>query len=151
MIPPLLFRELSLLEPHRMELARALAAEASGTLTFVELRRRSGLTDGNLNRHLHRMEQDGLVESAREKAPGRRPKTMIRLTRAGRNRLRALAGALRDAAREIESARPGVRIVRVARKAAGPERSDATVVAPTAVEAAPEAGSLVSEAFLGPD
>lgn len=152
MIAPLLFEELTLLEPHRMELARALAAADSGELTFVDLRRHTGLTDGNLNRHLHRMEVDGVVGSTREKLPGRHPRKLIRLTARGRERLNALASALRKTATELNTTRPGMRVVRVRRTTRAAAR-DATLVAPTPVleETTPVRGSLVSEAFIGPD
>jgi len=151
MIPPLLFKELTLLEPHRMDLAHTLAATDSGSLTFVDLRQRSGLTDGNLNRHLHRMEADGVVESTREKHPGSHSKTVVRLTTNGRKRLRALAGALRDTATEIEAAQPGIRVIRVPRTSEV-QPNDATFIAPTpAMEADQPADSLVDEAFVGPD
>lgn len=151
MIPLLLFEELTLLEPHRMELTRALAAADSAGLTFVDLRKLSGLTDGNLNRHLHRLETDGVVRTTREKVPGHHPRTLVQLTVDGRRRLRALGDALRATAAELEAAQSGMRVVRVTRTVAV-EPNDATLIAPTpAMEAVQPAGSLVDEAFVGPD
>lgn len=149
MIPPLLFREQTLLEPHRMELARLVAAAEDGALSFVELRAMTGLTDGNLNRHLHRLEQDGVVETVRDKQPGQYPRTSIRLTAVGRSRLLALGGALREAAAALAASESGVRITTIPRVSGG---SDAVVVAPSAKPDAVESdASLVSEAFVGPD
>ena len=64
-------------------------------IDFVSLRDMLGLTDGNLSRHLSTLEEAGYI--ATEKAfEGRRPRTWISATRAGREALRAEIAALRE-------------------------------------------------------
>jgi DNA-binding MarR family transcriptional regulator len=71
-----------------------VAAETK-RIDFVSLRDMLGLTDGNLSRHLSTLEGAGYI--AIEKAfEGRRPRTWISATRAGREALRAEIAALRE-------------------------------------------------------
>jgi DNA-binding MarR family transcriptional regulator len=55
--------------------------------TFAVLRDQLELTDGNLSRHLRTLEEAGLVE-VRKTFEDRRPRTWLKLTRAGRKALR---------------------------------------------------------------
>lgn len=54
-----------------------------GGRTFTELKRAVGLTDGTLSVHLGKLEQGGLVE-IRKEFVGKKPRTLVRMTRAGR-------------------------------------------------------------------
>jgi DNA-binding transcriptional ArsR family regulator len=71
-------------------------------LAFADLKQLCGLTDGNLSRHLHVLEEAGLVEVLKS-FDGRRPLTTCRLTLAGRERfvayLAILEGVVKKAAR----------------------------------------------------
>ena len=64
---------------------------AGSRAEFGFLKETLGLTDGNLSRHIQVLEEAGLVRVDKGYA-GRRPRTWIRITRAGR---RALANELR--------------------------------------------------------
>ncbi|SFQ33338.1 Winged helix DNA-binding domain-containing protein [Amycolatopsis arida] len=70
----------------------AVLAEAT-ECTFAALRDQLELTDGNLSRHLRVLEEAGLVE-LRKTFAERRPRTYLRLTRAGRAALRAQLDAM---------------------------------------------------------
>jgi DNA-binding HxlR family transcriptional regulator len=85
----------TLLDPilhERMRLALATALAVNPTLTFTELKRLLGTTDGNLSLHARRLESVGYVSRSRTVA-GRTSRTEYRLTPAGR---RALARYLDD-------------------------------------------------------
>lgn len=53
------------------------------------------LTDGNLNRHLHVLEEAGLV-SITKGYEGKRPRTWVNATRKGRNAFAGYLGALQE-------------------------------------------------------
>jgi DNA-binding MarR family transcriptional regulator len=73
-------------EPNRLALVSALAASADG-LPFNELKELCDLTDGNLNRHLKALEDDGIIAQRKDTAPGGgRPRTTVTLTSSGRKR-----------------------------------------------------------------
>jgi DNA-binding MarR family transcriptional regulator len=88
-------------ERARLGLLTSLMAHPKG-LAFADLRQLCGLTDGNLNRHLQVLQDAGLVEVIKTQE-GNRPRTVCRLTQAGRSRfldyLAVLEGLVRDAAR----------------------------------------------------
>src|SRR4051812_8617838 len=77
--------------PGRLQILTALAAEPAQP--FVALRRRTGLTDGNLSTHARRLQTAGLVEIEKSIAAGK-PLTTLHLTRQGRQALAAHAQAL---------------------------------------------------------
>ena len=68
----------------RLGIVSALAANAS--MTFADLKRLLGVTDGNLSVHARKLEEAGYVSCAKG-FEGRVPKTEYRLTRAGREAL----------------------------------------------------------------
>ena len=90
-------------EKARLGILTSLLARQDG-LVFAELRDLCALTDGNLSRHLQTLQDAGLVEIWKGHA-GRRPRTLVRLTAAGRGRFleylglleRIVRGALADA------------------------------------------------------
>jgi DNA-binding MarR family transcriptional regulator len=71
-------------EKARLSVLTSLVAHPKG-LVFGDLKQMCGLTDGNLSRHLHVLEEAGLVDI--EKGYDRnRPKTVVRITTQGRTR-----------------------------------------------------------------
>jgi DNA-binding MarR family transcriptional regulator len=62
---------------------------------FGYLREELELTDGNLSRHLAVLEQAGLVK-VEKGFEGKRPRTWVQATRAGRQALAAEVSALRE-------------------------------------------------------
>ncbi len=72
-------------EPNRLALISALAAAVDG-LSFGELKDTCDLTDGNLNRHLKALDDEGIIAQRKEAGGGGRPRTTITLTPAGRRR-----------------------------------------------------------------
>lgn len=92
-------------EKARLGVLTSLVAHPKG-LAFADLKILCGLTDGNLSRHLHVLEEAGLIEIAK-RFEHNRPLTICRLTRSGRTRylqyLTVLEQVVRDAA---EAAKP---------------------------------------------
>jgi predicted ArsR family transcriptional regulator len=73
-------------EPHRLALVSALAAAVDG-LSFNELKETCDLTDGNLNRHLKALEDEGIIAQRKSAEAGKgRPRTTVTLTPSGRKR-----------------------------------------------------------------
>jgi DNA-binding transcriptional ArsR family regulator len=87
-------------ERARLGVLTSLAANPKG-LTFGDLRRLCGLTDGNLSRHLTVLQEAGLVEVTKG-FERNRPQTLARITAEGRVRfleyLEVLDRVVRDAA-----------------------------------------------------
>ena len=81
--PPRRAPELDRLIHERVRLGIVSALAASETLTFLELRRLLGATDGNLSVHARRLEEAGYVACTKT-FEGRLPKTEYRLTAGGR-------------------------------------------------------------------
>lgn len=96
-------------EPNRLALMSVLAAAVDG-LTFSELKEACDLTDGNLNRHLKALEDDGIVSQRKDAAKGGRPRTTVTLTPNGRRRfvkyLENLEGVLQQAAAALRTPAP---------------------------------------------
>jgi len=85
-------------ERARLGIVTSLAGQPEG-LSFGELKRLCGLTDGNLNRHLSALEEPGYVQ-VRKDHSGKRPLTICRLTASGRAAFLAYLNALESALRE---------------------------------------------------
>ena len=83
-------------QPARLQIMAALTAlPADAQLDFVALRKMLSLTDGNLSVHLRKLEDAGYV--AMEKAfVGRKPRTYIAATPAGRRAFAAHVQALQE-------------------------------------------------------
>jgi DNA-binding MarR family transcriptional regulator len=81
--------------PGRLRILTALAAEERRQ-PFVELRRLTGLTDGNLATHARRLQSAGLVAIEKTIASGK-PLTTFHLTREGRSALQSHIAALESA------------------------------------------------------
>jgi DNA-binding MarR family transcriptional regulator len=84
---------------HRLGIL-TIAAEAD-QVEFTYLRDTLELTAGNLNRHLAVLEEAGLVTVAKGHL-GRRPRTWVSITAAGRSALAAEMAALRELVRRHE-------------------------------------------------
>jgi predicted ArsR family transcriptional regulator len=93
-------------EKARLGILTCLMASQDGLL-FVELKELCSLSDGNLNRHLKVLQDEGLVETWKESGP-QRPITRCRLTSNGRRRfadyLAVLEQVVSDAARAADAA-----------------------------------------------
>ncbi|MGZ4168919.1 MAG: winged helix-turn-helix domain-containing protein [Solirubrobacteraceae bacterium] len=71
------------------------AACETKRIDFVSLRQLLGLTDGNLSRHLVTLENAGYIKIEKT-FEGRKPRTWISATHAGRNALKQEIAALRE-------------------------------------------------------
>jgi len=93
-------------EPNRLAIMSALAAAVEG-LSFSELKDVCNLTDGNLNRHLKALEDDDIIAQHKEATDGKRPRTTITMTPAGRKRfvkyLATLEEVLAQAAASVKA------------------------------------------------
>ena len=69
-------------------------------LSFTELAGACGLTDGNLNRHLHALAEMKIVTLARMRGVGR-PTTVVRITKSGRARFLAYVDELETVIRAV--------------------------------------------------
>src|SRR6202521_2969186 len=87
-------------EKARLGLMTSLMAHPKG-LAFADLKQLCGLTDGNLSRHLHVLQEASLVAISKG-FERNRPQTLCRITREGRRRyieyLAVLEQVVRDAA-----------------------------------------------------
>jgi DNA-binding MarR family transcriptional regulator len=79
--------------PGRLRILTALAGDGSARQPFVELRRRTGLTDGNLATHARRLHSAGLIAIEKSIASGK-PLTTMQLTSRGRDALSEHARSL---------------------------------------------------------
>ena len=104
-------------EPNRLAVMSALCS-AEGVLSFVELRDRCGLTDGNLSRHLKTLEEGGAV-TIEKRFVDLKPRTTIHLSDDGLRRFGAYLETLEG-------------VLRQARSALGVDAPDKTAEAPTA-------------------
>ena len=108
--PPFAFDGLDRIfhEKARLGILTSLLGHAEG-LSFADLKRLCGLTDGNLSRHLQVLEEAGQV-SVHKGYEGKRPHTNCRMTDKGRlrfaNYLDELERVLRNAARAGHMAKP---------------------------------------------
>ena len=88
-------------EKARLGILTSLMAHPKG-LAFADLKQLCALTDGNLSRHLQVLEEAGLIEIDKT-FEGKRPLTMCRVTRTGRQRfvdyLAVLERVVKEAAR----------------------------------------------------
>ena len=89
-------------EPNRMAILSALCA-ASTPLSFTELKSMSGLTDGNLSRHLKALE-DASVIRIRKTFVGVKPRTTVALTDKGLKRFEEYLSALSEVLKMAQKA-----------------------------------------------
>ena len=74
-------------------------------LSFTELADACGLTDGNLNRHLHALAEMNIVTLERMRGVGR-PTTVVRITKSGRARFLAYVDELETVIRAVHESAP---------------------------------------------
>lgn len=87
-------------ERGRLAVCTCLVANPDG-LRFTDLQEACGLTDGNLNRHLHALVEEGVVVTERVTGRGR-PTTIVRITASGRERFLAYVDELESVVREVQ-------------------------------------------------
>jgi predicted ArsR family transcriptional regulator len=87
-------------ERGRLAICSTLVAQPDG-VSFTQLQDACALTDGNLNRHLHALAEDGIVQTQRRTGSGR-PQTIVRITPAGRDRFMAYIDALERIVRDVQ-------------------------------------------------
>jgi DNA-binding MarR family transcriptional regulator len=83
----------------RVRLAIMSALAARGKMTFPELKELLEVTDGNLSVHASVLEKHGLVAIEKD-FHDRRPRTTLRLTRAGRQRFQHYLAQLEQLIKE---------------------------------------------------
>lgn len=92
-------------EKARLGIMTSLVTHPAGLL-FADLKELCGLTDGNLNRHLHVLQEAGLVETWK-RTERNRSQTLCRLTDRGRSKfldyLAALERVVADAAQSARA------------------------------------------------
>jgi DNA-binding MarR family transcriptional regulator len=93
----------------------AVLSEASRA-DFGYLRDALELTDGNLSRHIAVLEEAGLVKVEKGYA-GKRPRTWVQATRAGRAALKAELAALQELITRVSNVAEGEREARASRLA----------------------------------
>ncbi len=100
-------------ERGRLAICSMLVAKSEG-VAFTHLQESCGLTDGNLNRHLHALAEEGIVETKRRVGAGR-PQTIVRITARGRTRfleyIDALEAIVRDVQRSTSSNSSSIRTI----------------------------------------
>jgi DNA-binding transcriptional ArsR family regulator len=92
-------------EKARLGVLTSLIAHSEG-LAFADLKLLCGLTDGNLSRHLHVLQEAGLVKISKG-YEGNRPHTTCRLTASGRRRFLDYLAVLERVVRDAAGAAPG--------------------------------------------
>lgn len=75
----------------RTRLAIVTALAVNEALTFTELKKLLGATDGNLSVHARKLEEGGLIQCTKSFV-GRTPQTEYRLSKAGRRALENYVG-----------------------------------------------------------
>lgn len=87
-------------ERGRLAICSTLVARNEG-ISFTRLQSACGLTDGNLNRHLHALTEEGIVTTERRTGGGR-PQTILHITDAGRRRFLEYIDALEEIVRDVQ-------------------------------------------------
>ena len=91
-------------ERGRLAVCACLVSNPDG-MRFTDLQDACGLTDGNLNRHLHALAETGIVNLARVRGNGR-PTTTVRISHSGRQRFLAYIDALEAVVRAVNESEP---------------------------------------------
>lgn len=83
-------------QPARLKIMAALKAlPARDQLEFMRLKALVGATDGNLGAHIVTLEQSGYLEVDKDFV-GKKPRTRVRLTKAGRRAFESYVAFLRE-------------------------------------------------------
>ena len=88
-------------ERGRLAICACLTAHPEG-MAFTDLQRSCGLTDGNLNRHLHALSELAIVTMTKRTRNGR-SLTLCKITRAGRARFLAYIDELESVVRDVQA------------------------------------------------
>jgi predicted ArsR family transcriptional regulator len=88
-------------ERGRLAVCTCLVANPNG-MRFTELQEACGLTDGNLNRHLHALAEVAVVTTERVLGHGR-PATLVRITDDGRKRFLSYIDELETVVRNVQA------------------------------------------------
>jgi predicted ArsR family transcriptional regulator len=99
-------------ERGRLAVCACLIANPEG-MRFTDLQDACGLTDGNLNRHLHALAEVSVVISERVRGHGR-PTTIVRITEDGRKRFLAYVDDLEAVVRGVQKQADSVASARLA-------------------------------------
>lgn len=94
-------------ERARLGILTTLATRPEGVL-FTDLKDLCALTDGNLSRHLQVLHDTGLVE-VWKRFENRRPQTLCRLSKQGRERFLAYLAVLEEVVRDAAASRNALR------------------------------------------
>ncbi len=86
-------------ERGRLAICTCLIAHPDG-LSFTELAAACDLSDGNLNRHVHALAELGIVTTEKQRA-ARRPQTVYRITKRGRQRFLGYVDELESVVRDV--------------------------------------------------
>ena len=105
-------------EPKRLAILSALCTAREG-LPFTELRDTCHLTDGNLNRHLKALEEEGIIR-VRKSFVNDKPRTTVFLTQDGLKRFSRYLEQLAVVLQEARCAARGVAAPQSASPAACP-------------------------------
>jgi predicted ArsR family transcriptional regulator len=89
-------------ERGRLAVCSCLIAGGGEGLRFTDLQEACGLTDGNLNRHLHALAEVGVVTLERRRGQGR-PVTIVHITADGRTRFLAYVDELESVVRAVQT------------------------------------------------
>lgn len=91
-------------EPNRLAILSTLCA-ADDAISFTALRDQCGLTDGNLNRHLKSLEDEGIIK-VKKSFVDRKPRTTVTITSRGLDRFQAYIDALGTALKHAKQSIP---------------------------------------------
>ena len=95
-------------EPNRLAIMSALCAEEAGSLSFRDLKEITGMTDGNLNRHLNVLAKAGTIRITKAFVKNK-PRTTVTISKKGLQRFTEYLNALEDVlnrARRVMPAQP---------------------------------------------
>lgn len=90
-------------EPARLKILGQLYVVESADFLF--LMRQTGLTQGNLSSHMTKLEEAGYI-AVRKEFAGKRPRTLLRMTPAGRKAFEGYVSRMREVLAEVAPARP---------------------------------------------
>ncbi|HEV3156109.1 MAG TPA: transcriptional regulator [Candidatus Baltobacteraceae bacterium] len=88
-------------ERGRLGICTCLIA-GGGELSFTSLQEACGLTDGNLNRHLHALAEMEIITLTRIRGTGR-PSTLVRITPSGKTRFLDYIDHLEAVVRSVQA------------------------------------------------
>ncbi|MGB8267367.1 MAG: transcriptional regulator [Candidatus Velthaea sp.] len=102
-------------ERGRLAVCSCLVAHKDG-MRFTDLQDACGLTDGNLNRHLHALAEVEVVTLERVRGSNGRPATIVRITADGRKRFLAYVDELESVVRAVQSTAKNAPFKRLAKQ-----------------------------------